>query len=92
MKKYAALSEAIDYFEDMGEKIYELEKMVKEIKDSKDFKKHANTLRVYASRKLIDKAPAYKNGYSVPTKISLDDGIHELKRFLQEKLDKKDKL
>lgn len=88
-RNYKTLADAIQYFEEIGEELNKLEKKVKKIKHSKEYKKHINTMKVYANRGIIDDCPTFKNSYSIPEEVYLNNKIQKTSDFLSKFLDKK---
>ena len=89
-RDFSALADAIQYFQDIGPQLYELEKQIKEIKQSKEFVKHRGTLSTYANRDIIDQCPRFKNGYSVPQEVYINDESQKTEDFLKKFLDERE--
>lgn len=70
-RDFRPLADAIKYFEEIGPELYELEKKVKEIKQSEEYMKALNVISTYANRDIIDQAPKFKNGYELPNTIDI---------------------
>ena len=68
-RDFRSLANAIEYMEKMGPELYELEKRIKEIKNSKEFKQARNIMSTYENRGVVDVSPSFKNGYSLPSVI-----------------------
>lgn len=89
-RNYSALANAIEYFDKIGKDLYELERQVKEIKQSKEFKQHMNIMNVYSNRGIIDAAPSFKNAYEIPDSIDAKGEILDKDKFLKKFLDEKE--
>lgn len=83
----SALVDAIEYFQSIGSELYELEQKVKEIKNSPEYKKHSNTMRVYTNRDIIDHSPCFDNAYSIPETIYINNKEEKVETFLQKHID-----
>lgn len=91
-KNFESFASAIQYFEEIGPELLELERKVKAIKNSPEYKQYYRLLGVYANRGLIDEAPSFKNGYQIPAEIYVRNESQKIEDFLQNRLDKTDKL
>lgn len=86
-KGFKPLAEAIEYFDEIGPTLYDLERQIKEIKQSKEYKKHRNTLAVYANRGIVESAPGFNNEYSTPDEVWIDEKPQKTEDFLNNTLD-----
>ena len=86
-KGFKTLAEAIEYFNEIGPILYDLERQIKEIKQSKEYKKYQNILSVYANRDIIESAPSYKNKYVIPNEVWINEKTQKIEDFLSKTLD-----
>lgn len=87
-RDFRPLADAIQYFEEIGPELFELEKKIKKIKQNKLYRKHSNTLNTYKSRGIVDTAPVFKNGYKLPTEVEINGTVQTVEDFLKKILDK----
>lgn len=87
-RNYKPLAEAIEYFEEIGPVLYELEQKIKEIKHSPEFIKYKNTMGVYSNRGIIEEQPSFKNKYSVPQELYIKKHTQKTEDFLKKVLAK----